>query len=80
MKLVEVSWLDAGCEHSSMPLEGVIRLVPMPRSNVGYLVYSGKDKVIISFGKIEDSNIDHVAYEDNLVIPKSMVLNIREVK
>jgi len=78
MKIVEIDWLDAGCERSSMPIEQVKKLVPMPRSNVGYLVYQDKTKVVISFGRIEDSNIDHVAFEDNLVIPKSMIVKIKQ--
>ena len=80
MKIVEVEWLDAGCERSSMTVEGVQHLTPMPRSNVGYLTSEQSDHIVVSFGWLSDREHNMEVYEDNLVIPIGMIMSIKTLK
>ena len=80
MKIVEVEWLDAGCERGVMPLEQVRGLTPMPRKNVGYLTSETEERIVVSFGWIADNEHHTQGYEDNLVIPKGMLVSIKELK
>ena len=78
-QIVEVDWLDAGCEIGNIPLEAVRELTPMPRKNVGYLVVDDKEKIIISSGWLGDNEHNTEAYENNLVIPAGMVVSIKRL-
>lgn len=74
MKRVEVIWQDAALESADLSLEDAKKLMPIARRNVGYLVYKGKDRVIVCFGVISD--IHQGCLKDTLVIPRGDVLEI----
>jgi len=80
MQIVEVTWLDAGCEHEDLDIERAKEINPMPRRNVGYLVEDNEDKLVVCFGIIEDKDKKNSCTSDTLVIPKSIVLNIKPLE
>lgn len=81
MNLVEVEWLDAACENQlNLSAEDAQKLHPMARKNTGYLIYKDKEKLIMCFGYMEDVDRHSGIYETTLVIPRSVVTNIRKLQ
>ncbi len=79
MTIVEVIWLDAGCEHNDLTLEQAKEITPMKRSNVGYLIESNDEKVVVAFGMIADQDKNMETTSDTLVIPKNEVVEIKNL-
>ena len=77
--MVEVEWLDAGFENANLSIEEAKNLTPMKRTNCGYLIKKDKDKVILAFGKIYDSDHQVSVLDGSLVIPRSWVVKITQL-
>jgi len=75
MKLVEVFWVDAVMEDDYLNFGGASALLPIERSNLGYLVCDDTKRVIISSGLVGEDKLD-----DTFVIPKGSVTSIKELK
>lgn len=75
--LVEVIWVDAGLESAQMPIEQAKELSLMVRKNTGYCLICGKEKVILCFGFIADKEHDKMVCDQTLVIPRSIVTQIK---
>jgi hypothetical protein len=75
--LVEVIWDDAILEHEYKCIEGIDDMKPQRRCNAGYLAREDDDCIVISFGMLYGSAVQ---YDANLLIPKGMVREIRELK
>jgi len=78
--LVEVLWLDAGLESIQMDAEQAIALTGLKRKNAGYCLVNNKEKVVLCFGIIADGEHGKTVYDQTLVIPKGIVIDIRPVK
>ena len=76
-KVVLVKWLDAGCESTQLNEASAKKVSPMPRENVGYLLEDNEEKVVVVFGIIADG--DHRVYDQTLVIPRGIVLEVKEL-
>lgn len=79
MKIVEVSWQDAACEHNELDLDKAPEINPIARKNVGYLVYQGEDKAIVCFGTVCDKDKNISCTSDTLVIPAHDIIEIKEL-
>ena len=80
MKLVEVSWLDAGFEATNMELEQAKQLTPKFRKNAGYLIEENDSKLILCFGFIEDREHQKTIYDGVLVIPRGWVEKVKKLE
>ena len=78
-KIVRVKWLDAGCESLQLNEEDAKKTSPMPRENVGYLLADNEEKVVVAFGIVEDRDRHIKVYDQTLVVPKGMVLEVKEL-
>jgi len=75
MKKVEVFWVDAVMEDGYLNFGGASALLPIERSNVGYLVRDDERKVVICSGLVGEDKLD-----DTFVIPKGVVTSIKTLK
>ncbi len=81
MKVVAVSWVDAMRDEShSVPLECINAMVPIKRSSVGYLMVEDETKVIIVSGTLDNLHRGETAYDSPMVIPRGMVMDMRELE
>lgn len=74
--IVEIEWLDAACEHENLTVEEAEKINPVKRHNVGYLICENDEKVIISFGSVNDIDKEGFCYQDILVVPRGDVKKI----
>lgn len=76
LKLVKVVWVDAMSVIDPIPLEEIMKFVPIERSNVGYLLCSDNEKVIIAGGIMHNLYKGEFAHDYSMLIPKCMVIRI----
>ena len=76
-KLVEVTWLDAWGDDAHLEEEAVINLAPVERRNVGFLMKSDDDKVILTQGIISNLFAGKTFMDGIVVIPRGMIKAIR---
>ena len=76
MNRVEVTWLDAGCEHEHLDIERAPDITLMERMNVGYLLTDNDERVVLCFGTIQDHDHNATTTSDTLVIPRGDVKRI----
>ncbi len=79
MKPVQVDWVDAAGEAQHIPPETAAVLQPLLRVNLGFLLDEREDAVVICAGLINDQDNKCVGCEGTVVIPKGMVLEVREL-
>jgi len=80
MELVEVEWIDAGCETQNLSQEEALNLHGLTRRNVGYLLMDTEERVIICFGKIDDLDRHSGVLDTTLVIPRGIVRVVKPLK
>ena len=76
MKIVRVTWLDAQCELDDLPQEVSAELQPLRRQNIGILINEDAKVVRIAYGLIENEDKEISAYDNPLIIPRGMILDI----
>ena len=76
-KLVEVTWLDAWGDDAHLIEEAVINLAPVERRNVGFLMKSDDDKVILTQGIISNLFAGKTFMDGIVVIPRGMIKAIK---
>ena len=79
MKIVEIVWYDAACDHDNLSVGEAGKITPVGRKNVGYLIKKDREKVIISFGTIEDYEKKATVFQDTLVVPRGDVKDIKKL-
>ena len=80
MKKVLVRWLDAGMETCHLSLEEAKNVTPMPRENVGFLLDQTEEKLVLSFGFIQDNqHHGQTLWDATLVIPSGFILEVIEL-
>jgi len=74
MKIVEVEWEDAQSSTESFTIDELKEMETLKTKSCGYLVHQDKDKIVLGFMVFGDEMVKH-----HQVIPKKMVIKIREV-
>lgn len=80
MQKVEVVWLDAATEEAHIPLEEALKLTPIERSNVGYLLVEDNDRILLAYGILNNMFKGLTAYDYSMEIPKGMIVKIKKLK
>ena len=66
-------------ETAQLDIDHAKELSPMPRTNVGYLAVSNKEKVVLCFGDILDKENARQVWDGVLVIPRRIITSIKEL-
>ncbi|HUV45568.1 MAG TPA: hypothetical protein VMW45_00660 [Dehalococcoidia bacterium] len=77
MKIVEVTWVDAVIENEHLEMEALSLLAPLVRHNVGYLFWQDEEKVVLTFGTINNLFKGVTGYDQASAIPMCMVKDIK---
>lgn len=77
-ELVEITWIDACLEESSLPLAAGVK--PLERTTIGYLLEECDDYIVLTFGFIKNFYKGESACEMKFALPKSMIVSRRELE
>ena len=81
MKKIKVTWVDAALESHNISPEEAKTVKPVSRENVGYQISGeGEENLILVFGLIYDKENHAAACDQTLIIPSSMVKEIKEIE
>ena len=82
MYLAEIEWLDACSESECIPFESAMKIKPVVRKEIAYVINEEDDYYTIASGVLEDFYRGSSAFHNVWAIPKKMIkkLNILEVK
>lgn len=78
-KLVEVIWEDAWSDTAQLEIDAVGDFKPIERKDVGYLIKSDKEGVIITPGLVKNLYAGKLFTDGIRVFPRSMVKKMRGI-